>query len=116
MEATSKLHRDDRFMDAYHGHVGLNSLTILPVTYTGNTVPTGFIVTHRLSAGPGMVQSEMTLDREQMAWLRDRLTDVLNDTDPAYIAHMERAAAAGEPALPATDDEWKARLVEGGVA
>lgn len=36
--------------------------------------------------------------------------------DPAYVAHMERAAAAGEPALPATDDEWKARLVEGGVA
>lgn len=116
MTTTSSLDRDSRFAEAYHGCVGIDNLSILPVTYSGDTKPTRFIVTHRLSAGPGMVQSEISLSREQVAWLRDRLTDVLNDTDPAYIAHMERAAAMGEPALPATDDEWKDRLVEGGVA
>lgn len=73
-------------------------------------------VSHRSDSHGMVVESSLRLGREQAEWLRDRLTDVLNETDPAYIAHMEKAAAMGEPALPATDDEWKARLVEGGVA
>jgi len=111
MTTTSSLDRDSRFADAHHGCVGIDNLSILPVTYTGDTMPTRFIVTHRLSAGPGMVQSEISLNREQMAWLRDRLTDVLNETDPAYIAHMEKAAALAD-AEPATEAEYHARLEE----
>ena len=62
------------------------------------------------------IRATLMLTREEAAHVATTLQAWLNDTDPAYIAHMERAAAAGEPALPATDDEWKARLVEGGVA
>lgn len=109
MQTTNKLNRDDRFADAHHGYVGIDNLTILPVTYTGETMPTRFLVNHRVTVGPGMVQSEIALTREQMVWLRDKMTDLLNETDPAYIAHMEKAAALGE-IQPASDEEYAAYL------
>lgn len=111
MQTTNKLNRDGRYTDAHRGDVGIESMGVLPVALYGAT-PDRFIVTHRLSVNHRTVKSEIELTREQVVWLRDHLTDVLNETDPAYIAHMEKAAALGE-SQPATDEEYQAHLAEG---
>lgn len=61
------------------------------------------------------VSEAVTLTREQAAHVAAELTRWLEETapvDPAYEAYAEKSAAA----IPATDNEWKDRLVEGGVA
>ena len=86
-------------------------------------------IDQRLSAGETTVEAHVSLNREQAEWVRDQLTVILNETDPAYLAHMdakmEPASARdndggfsshGPEPLPATDDEWKARLAEGGAS
>lgn len=75
-----------------------------------------FHIGQRLWVEGTSVNADLRLGREQATWLRDRLTDVLNETDPAYIAHAESEsakAAALDGATPATDNEWKARLADG---
>ena len=115
METTTKLNRDGGYTDALHGGIGIESMGILPVALDGGGIDR-FIVEKRLSVSRRVVKSEIELTREQATWLRDRLTDVLNETDPAYIAHAESEsakAAALADTTPASDDEWKARLAEG---
>ena len=73
-------------------------------------------VLRSVSLGLRNMNEQITLNEQEARYIIDSLETWLRERDPAYIAHMERVAAAGEPALPATDDEWKARLVEGGVA
>lgn len=65
--------------------------------------------------GGRWIRETVTLTREQAAHVAAELTRWLEETapvDPAYEAYAEKSAAA----IPATDDEWKDRLVEGGVA
>lgn len=112
---TTKINSQNGISHVHKADRAVERLSVLPLALHAATVDR-FLIDHRIGTNNKAVKVELELDREQVAWLRDRLTDVLNETDPAYIAHMERAAAAGEPALPATDAEWKARLVEGGVA
>lgn len=134
METTTKLNRDGGYTDALHGGIGIESMGILPVALDGGGIDR-FIVEKRLVVSRRVVKSEIELTREQATWLRDRLTDVLNETDPAYQAwvaerendmkfnpdapatvnpdQLKAYEAMVAPALPATDDEWKARLAEG---
>jgi hypothetical protein len=65
-----------------------------------------------MSSGGGTVGSDLSLNREQVEWLRDQLTVMLNETDSAYIAYADTASDA----IPATVPEWQDRLVEGGTA
>ncbi len=68
-----------------------------------------------VKSGNGFAQEQIRLTREQAAHVAAELTRWLEATapvDPAYEAY----AAASAAAIPATDDEWKGRLVEGGVA
>lgn len=111
METTSNLSRDDQFVDAHRGGIGIEHMSILPVALDGGGI-SHFIVEKRLSVCRRVVKAEIELTREQAVWLRDRLTDVLNETDPTYIAHMEKAAALGE-IQPATDAEYREHLAEG---
>ncbi len=58
-----------------------------------------------------IVASALMLTRKEAEAVVSTLQAWLNETDPAYIAHAERESA--KAAIPATDDEWKARLAEG---
>lgn len=84
------------------------------------------------------IRATLMLTREEAAHVATTLQAWLNETDPEYqawIAELESGMkhnpdapatvnpdqlkayeAMVKPALPATDAEWKARLVEGGVA
>lgn len=66
---------------------------------------------HSLWATDGKAKSEdYTVADGLAAYIDSRL---YGESDPAYEKWLEDRA---NPALPATDDEWKNRLVEGGVA
>lgn len=74
-------------------------------------------ISRAVSVWPSQAWAEqvVTLTREQAAHVAAELTRWLEETapvDPAYEAYAEKSAAA----IPATDNEWKDRLVEGGVA
>lgn len=108
----TRINGDNGISHVHAADRAVERVSVLPLALHSAQVDR-FLIDHRIGTNNKAVKVELELDREQVIWLRDRLTDVLNETDPAYIAHMEKAAAMGEPA---TDDEWKARLVEGGVA
>lgn len=60
----------------------------------------------------GFSQEQVRLNREQAAHVAAELTRWLEATapvDPAYEAYADQSAAA----IPANEDEWKARLADG---
>lgn len=110
----TKISRSDRYAEVHAPDSGVESLTVLPVALHGNSIDR-FIIGHRLAVSKRVVGSEMELTREQVEWLRDRLTDVLMESDPAYAAHAERESAKAAElasATPATDAEYMEYLKE----
>ena len=66
-------------------------------------------VLRSVNLGLRNMNEQITLNEQEARYIIDSLETWLRERDPAYIAHMEKAAALGE-IQPATDAEYAAYL------